>query len=88
LKPRGYLDVVPDLVVEVKSPDDAWKSILAKVAEYLNAGVPVVCVLDPERLTATTYQPDQPEQTLTADQTLSFPQVLPGFSTEVRQFFQ
>jgi Uma2 family endonuclease len=87
-KKKGYLPVAPDLVIEVKSPSDLWKSILAKVAEYLNAGVTVVCVLDPERQTATIYQADQPEQTLSAEAMLSFPQVLPGFSVPVKRFFE
>jgi len=88
LKRRGYLLVVPDLIVEVKSPDDVWKHVQAKVFEYLNAGVTVVCVLDPERSTATIYQLAQPEQTLTAEESLSFPQVLPGFSVQVGRFFE
>jgi Uma2 family endonuclease len=86
LKPRGYLPVVPDLIIEVKSPDDAWKAVLAKVAEYLHAGVFVVC--DPEGLSATVCQPNQPEQTVGPENTLSFPQVLPGFSCQVRRFFE
>jgi Uma2 family endonuclease len=88
LAKKGYLNVAPDLAVEVKSPDDRWKDILTKVAEYLNAGVSVVCVLDPERSTLTVYQPDHPEQELQADDTLTFPDVLPGFSVIVRRFFE
>jgi Uma2 family endonuclease len=87
-KQKGYMPIAPDLVIEVKSPNDQWKDILEKVAEYLNAGVTVVCVLDPERQTATIYHADQPEQTLTAEQTLTFPQVLSGFSVDVKRFFE
>ena len=87
-KQKGYMPVAPELVIEVKSPSDSWKAILTKVAEYLNAGVTVVCVLDPERQTATVYQGDQPEQTLSAEQTLTFPQVLQGFSATVKRFFE
>jgi Uma2 family endonuclease len=88
LAKAGYLAVVPDLAVEVKSPDDRWKNILTKVVEYLNAGVAVVCVLDPERSTINVYTPDQPEQLFTADATLTLPSVLPGFSVVVRRFFE
>src|SRR5262245_41999158 len=38
LPKRGYLQVVPDLVFEVRSPDDRLPQLLAKVAEYLAAG--------------------------------------------------
>src|SRR5207247_6258383 len=37
--PRGYLQVVPELVFEVRSPTDRWGQILTKVGEYLEAGV-------------------------------------------------
>jgi Uma2 family endonuclease len=85
---KGYPEVAPDLAMEVKSADDRWKKILTKVAEYLNAGVSAVCVLDPERRTITVYRPDQPEQTLTAEETLTLPDILPGFSVDVRRFFE
>ncbi len=88
LPSKGYGPVVPDLVVEVKSPSDRWKDIFAKVAEYLNAGISVVCVFDPERTTVTVYQADSPEQTFTADQTLTLPTVLPSFAALVRGFFE
>jgi Uma2 family endonuclease len=84
----GYLAVAPDLAIEVKSPDDRWKDILTKVVEYLNAGVSIVCVLDPARLTVTVYEPDQPEQRYEADATLTLSGVLPGFSVLVRRFFE
>src|SRR5262245_32328204 len=36
--PEGLLPVVPDLVVEVRSPSDTWSEIFTKVGEYLAAG--------------------------------------------------
>jgi Uma2 family endonuclease len=88
LKLRGYLDVVPDLIIEVRSPDQPWREVLTKVAEYLAADVRVVCVLDVVRQTCTIYRPDEPETTLPAQDTLSLPDVLPGFSVRVGQFFE
>jgi Uma2 family endonuclease len=37
----------PDLAIEIVSPDDRFSSVLEKVAEYLQAGVPNVWVIDP-----------------------------------------
>jgi len=86
--PGTYIDVVPDLAMEVLSPDDRWSRVLAKVAEYLNAGVPVVCVVDPDDKTAQLFSPDNPkERTLSADEELTFPEVLPGFSATVSELF-
>jgi Uma2 family endonuclease len=87
--PGRYLDVVPDIAIEVLSPDDRWSKVLANVAEYLNAGVPVVCVVDPEEETARLFHPDEPSSpTLSADDDLTFPEVLPGFSVRVGSLFE
>jgi Uma2 family endonuclease len=85
---RGYLDVVPELVFEVRSPTDRWSRILTKVGEYLEAGVTLVCVLDEATLTARVYRADHPEQVFTADQELTLPEVLPGFQVSVGRFFE
>jgi Uma2 family endonuclease len=86
--PDGYLDIVPDLTFEVRSEHDRWKQVLEKVLEYLNAGVPVVCVLDPRTETARLYYPDAPEVILSGDDELTFPDQLPGFSVAARRFFE
>lgn len=86
--PDGYIQVPPDLVFEVLSPDDRQSKVLRKVTEYLLAGVKVVCVLDPEDETARIYRDDKAEVTLRADQDFSVDDVLPGFSCRVGKFFE
>ena len=39
--------VKPDLVIEIVSPDDTIPEMLAKVSEYLAAGIPHIWVIDP-----------------------------------------
>jgi Uma2 family endonuclease len=84
---KGYLDVVPDLVVEVRSEDDRWRDILAKVHEYLDAGVGVVIVLDPDPEGAHVFRPDQPPRQLGPDDELTVPDLLGDFRVAVRRFF-
>jgi Uma2 family endonuclease len=84
----SYLVVVPDLVVEVRSPDDRWPKVIEKVADYLNAGVPVVLVLDPEEQKLYLYSADAPVRTLPAGDELSLPDLLPGFAVTVGRFFE
>jgi Uma2 family endonuclease len=84
---KGYLDVVPDLVVEVRSDDDRWVEILAKVKEYLEAGVVVVIVLDPEPEEAYIFRADQPPRHLGLDEELTVPDLLGDFRVAVRRFF-
>lgn len=91
--PRGadddqYFAVPPDLVIEVLSKSDRWPRVLQKVAEYLNVGVPVVCVLDSRDKTARLYFADAPEIVLTRNDDLTFPNQLPGFSVRVGELFE
>ena len=86
--PAGYLPVPPDLVFEVLSPSERRTAILAKVAEYLEAGVKVVCVLDDEPRRADLYFADKPLETVSADEPLTFPEILGEFAVPVGRFFE
>jgi Uma2 family endonuclease len=83
--PKGYPDQRPEITFEVLSPDDRWKDVHAKVAEYLAAGVDVVVVVDPDSETAHVSFPDQPGRILEANDRLEFPGILPGFSVSVAE---
>ena len=84
----GYGPEVPNLVVEVVSPSDRWPKVLAKVAEYLEAGVTVVVVLDELPPTARLFSSDRTTRELGPDDVLEIPDLLPGFSVAVRRFFE
>lgn len=86
--PPGYVQIPPEIVVEVVSPSDRWPKVLAKVAEYLDAGVSAVIVLDGDRTSALLFREDGTTRTLGADDELTLPDFLPGFSVVVRRFFE
>ena len=46
----------PDLAVEVPSPNDSPRQVLDKVGEYLQAGVRLVWVIDPELRRAAVHR--------------------------------
>ena len=56
-KSRGFLDVAPELVVEILSPENAHVDMHQKVEEYLKAGVSLVMVVDPDSRTITAHRP-------------------------------
>ena len=85
---EDYLPVVPELVFDVRSPTDRWSVILAKVAEYLEAGVTIVCVLDQMTERCYVYRNEEPVQVLAAEQELTIPDVLPEFRVLVQRFFK
>ena len=85
--PVGWLKIVPDLVVEVNSPNDLASEIDRKVEDYRTAGVPLVWVVSPEARTVQVYRPDGSSARLRADDELSGEDVLPGFRFAVSDLF-
>ena len=79
-RPVGYPALSPDLVVEVLSPTDRAGEVLAKVADWLNAGTRLIWVIDPERRLARAYRADGSLTLLTADESLDGEDVVPGFA--------
>jgi Uma2 family endonuclease len=86
--PDRYLDTPPELIVEVLSQSDRWPKVLAKVAEYLDAGTVVVLVLDDQRRMAHEYRADGTTRVLGADDELVIPDLLGEFRVRVGRFFE
>ncbi len=85
--PDDFLDVPPELVVEVVSPNDTWTEIRKKVKEYLGAGVNVVVVIEPDERTLTVFRSLTNVLELTATDTLTLEDILPGFSLPLAELF-
>jgi Uma2 family endonuclease len=86
--PEGYLDVAPDAAFEVRSPTDRWRKTNAKVNELLDAGVSVVCVLDPRTESITVVDDQGPPRVLYKGDVLTLPDVLPGFELPIAKLFE
>jgi Uma2 family endonuclease len=86
--PEGFVEVPPDLAIEVVSPNDPHARLHEKVLCYLDHGVKLVWVADPEAKTVTVYRSRQDVQILGAEDTISGEVVLPGFSCGVAEFFE
>ena len=86
--PEGFGEVIPDLVVEVLSPDDRMRQVADKIGEFLECGVPLVWLVDPKARTVTVYRSLSDTQRLTESATITADPVLPGFSAQVSEFFQ
>jgi Uma2 family endonuclease len=85
--PKGWITVVPDLVVEVVSPNDRWSEVQDKIADWLRFGVRMIWVSDAESRSISVYRPDQPLRVLTEQDTLEGEEIVPGFSLPVREVF-
>ena len=79
--------MAPDLAAEVLSPSDRMVEALAKITMYLEAGVRLVWLVDPEAMTITVFRPDAALKMLGIGDTLDGGDVLPGFSVPVAELF-
>lgn len=84
----GFLDVAPELIVEVMSPNDRWVDIQEKLAEYFNVGVLLVWLVDPQLEQIHVYRSLDDVRRLTAENELTAPEILPGFSVPVAEIFE
>jgi Uma2 family endonuclease len=82
--PEGYLETIPDLVVEVRSKNDTGPAVQGKVDDYLRAGVRVVWVADPEARTVTAHRRGVAPQVFGENDTLTVEDVIPGFQLPIR----
>lgn len=77
------VEVLPDLAIEVLSPDDRPGAITRKIARYMQAGVPLLWVVDPEARQLTAWRPGASPETFGADDSVSAAPLLPGFALKV-----
>jgi Uma2 family endonuclease len=85
---EGYLETIPDLIVEVMSKNDSWKKMRKKIEDYLKAGAHVIWVADPSARTVTEFRPGQDEKVYTDKDTLIVEDVIPGFQLPVAVVFE
>jgi Uma2 family endonuclease len=84
----GDWDVVPDLAVEVISPNDVFKDVLAKVREYFHYGVQVVWVVAPEERQVYVYDSPTHVRILAGQDELTGGDLVPGFRLPLVHLFQ
>jgi Uma2 family endonuclease len=84
---NSFLDVAPELVVEVLSPNDRWGMVKKKLREYFEIGVVVVLVVDPHERTVSVYRSLTQIAELGVGDALELPDVLPGFQLPLDKLF-
>lgn len=87
IKSQSYLDVAPELIVEILSPDDRWHDVMDKLEEYFAIGVRMVWVADPKRQQIFVYSAPTTVERLTRHDRLTGGAVLPGFQVAVAEIF-
>lgn len=78
---------VPELVAEVKTPDDSIDGLREKAKFYIASRVRLVWLVFPRQKIVEVYRPEQHTEMLTASDTLEGYDVLPGFSLPIADLF-
>ena len=85
---EGHGRVAPDLVVEVISPNDSAAKVARKVRDFLDAGIPLIVVVDPATRGVQAIRGDGTSRFLKVGDTLDGGDVLPGFICPVAELFE
>jgi len=84
---KGFLEVAPELVVEILSPEDRWQDLRQKIAEYFAIGVDRVWIVEPENRSVLVFTSPTESRQLTENDDLKGEGPLHGFSIRVAHLF-
>jgi len=82
-----FLEVAPELVVEVMSPNDVWEEVRRKLADYFSIGVEQVWVVEPRNRKGLIYRSNTDIEEFGEGDTLLGDGILAGFQLEISTFF-
>lgn len=85
--PKGILDVAPELVIEILSPDDRRGEVMEKLEDYFAMGVDVVWIVDPGQRYVLAYRSLREVERFDEGDFLVDEEILPGFSLSVAELF-
>jgi Uma2 family endonuclease len=82
---RKFPPLAPDFVVELRSATDDLASLQAKMLEYMENGVRLGWLINPQDRQVEIYRLGQPVEVLQEPQSLSGEDVLPGFVLDLNR---
>ena len=85
-----FAHIVPDFVVELRSPSDRLRDVQAKMQEYMDNGVRLGWLIDPldPRRRVYVYRPGAPVEELERPESLSGEPELPGFTLDMAPIWE
>ncbi|MBD6617420.1 Uma2 family endonuclease [Komarekiella sp. 'clone 1'] len=84
---RDFVELVPNLMVEIKSKSDRIKPLVEKIQLFLQLGCTVGILIDPDKLTLTVYRLNQEPVILQDNDKLTLPNLLPGWELTVSELW-
>lgn len=84
---RRFSRIVPDFVIELLSISDSLKTLKKKMAEYIENGVRLGWLIDPEERKVHIYRANEEVEILDNPATVSGEDVLKGFNLDLNQIW-
>lgn len=85
---RKFAPLVPDFIMELRSPSDRLEPIQEKISEFIEYGCKLAWLIDPHSRLTTVYRADGSESKVPFDEILHGEDVLPGFSVNLVELFE
>ncbi|MGH2457558.1 MAG: Uma2 family endonuclease [Chloroflexota bacterium] len=83
----GFLEVAPDFVVEVVSPSDSWSDVTSKAQDWLDRGVRIAWLVDPEAHSVEVWRTGGRVERRARDEEVDAEPALPGFRCRASELF-
>ena len=84
---RDFVQLLPDLMVEVKSKSDRLKPLQEKIKLFLQLGSTVGILIDPDKLLVTVYRSNFEPVFLKDNDKLTIPELLPGWELAIKELW-
>lgn len=84
---EGSVMQMPDLAIEIRSPDDSLKQMREKAEYYLANGSRLVWLVVPGKRYVEVHRPNQEEEIMFGSDVLDGGDVLPGFTLPIADVF-
>ncbi|QLL30060.1 Uma2 family endonuclease [Thermosynechococcus sichuanensis E542] len=81
---QGFVPLCPDFGIELRSPSDDLQPLEAKMREYLDNGLQLGWLIDPQNQRVEIYRSQMPPEVAIAPRHLSGEDLLPGFVLDLR----
>ncbi len=85
--PRYFGELVPDLVVEVKSQSDRIKSLVSKIVNFIELGAVIGILIDPDEETVTIYRCEGEPTVLRNGDILTIVELFPGWELPISELW-
>ncbi len=84
----GFYKIAPDFVIELRSDSDKLQEVIEKMLEYIENGVRLGWLIDPQTENVHIYRLNGNHTTQSFDEKLSGEDVLPKFELNLRTIFK